>query len=76
MYLSELAYLQLEISFVCTLSNFLKITQVLSMDYDLHSIRLTEEKLVIIQEGEGAITKVDSFLCSCGNDQVPTTTCA
>ena len=32
----------------------------------LESIRLTEEKLHIIQEGEGAITKVDSFLCSCG----------
>ena len=30
------------------------------------SIRLTEEKLHIIQEGEGAIIKVDSFLCSCG----------
>ena len=32
----------------------------------LRSIHLTEEKLHIIQEGEGAITKVDSFLCSCG----------
>ena len=32
----------------------------------LESIRLTEEKLHIIQEGKGAITKVDSFLCSCG----------
>ena len=32
----------------------------------LKSIKLTEEKLHIIQEGEGAITKVDSFLCSCG----------
>ena len=32
----------------------------------LKSIRLAEEKLHIIQEGEGAITKVDSFLCSCG----------
>ena len=29
----------------------------------LESIRLTEEKLQI---REGAITKVDSFLCSCG----------
>ena len=38
----------------------------------LESIRLTEEKLHIIQEGEGAITKVDSFLCSCGEDH----TCA
>ena len=35
-------------------------------DYILESIRLTEEKLHIIQEGEGAITKADSFLCSCG----------
>ena len=32
------------------------------------SIRLTEEKLHIIQEGEGAITKVDSFLCSCSKN--------
>ena len=32
----------------------------------LESIHLTEEKLHIIQEGEGAITKVDSFLCFCG----------
>ena len=35
-------------------------------DLVLKSIKLTEEKLHIIQEGEGAITKVDSFLCSCG----------
>ena len=35
-------------------------------DHILESIRLTEEKLHIIQKGEGAITKVDSFLCSCG----------
>ena len=35
-------------------------------DHVLKSISLTEEKLHIIQEGEGAITKVDSFLCSCG----------
>ena len=35
-------------------------------DHVLESIRLTEEKLHIIQEGEDAITKVDSFLCSCG----------
>ena len=34
----------------------------------LESIRLTEEKLHIIQEGKSAITKVDSFLCSCGKD--------
>ena len=32
----------------------------------LESIHLTEKKLHIIQEGEGAITKVDSFLCFCG----------
>ena len=32
----------------------------------LQSIHLTEKKLHIIQEGEGAITKVDTFLCSCG----------
>ena len=35
-------------------------------DHVLRSISLTEEKLHIIQKGEGAITKVDSFLCSCG----------
>ena len=35
-------------------------------DHVLESIRLTEEKLHIIQEGEGAITKIYSFLCSCG----------
>ena len=35
-------------------------------DLVLESIRLTEKKLHIIQEGEGAITKVDSFLCCCG----------
>ena len=35
-------------------------------DHVLESIRLTEEKLHIIQEGEDAITKVYSFLCSCG----------
>ena len=34
-------------------------------DRVLKSIRLTEEKLHLIQEGEGAITKVDSFRCSC-----------
>ena len=35
-------------------------------DLVLESIHLTEEKLHIIQEGEGDITKVDSFLCFCG----------
>ena len=35
-------------------------------DLVLESIRLTEKKLHIIQEGDGAITKVDSFLCCCG----------
>ena len=32
----------------------------------LESMHLAEEKLHLIREGEGAITKVDSFLCSCG----------
>ena len=35
-------------------------------NFILKSIRLTESKLHIIQDGEGAITKVDSFLCTCG----------
>ena len=34
-------------------------------DHVLESICLTEEKLHLIQEGEGAITKVDSFRCYC-----------
>ena len=37
-------------------------------DHVLKSIHLTEEKLHLIQEGEGTITKVDSFRCSCDKD--------
>ena len=57
-------YLQLEIYFSC----FGQLPQDCATirDLVLESIRLTEEKLHIIQEGEGAITKVDTFLCSCG----------
>ena len=63
MYLIE-RHLQLEIYFSC----FEDLPQDCATirDLVLKSIRLTEKKLHIIQEGEGAITKVDSFLCSCG----------
>ena len=57
-------HLQLEIYF--SLCEQLPQDCITIRDYVLKSIRLTEEKLYIIQEGEGAITKVDSFLCSCG----------
>ena len=63
MYLIE-RHLQLEIYF--SLCEQLPQDCATIRDYILESIRLTEEKLHIIQEGEGAITKVDSFLCSCG----------
>ena len=54
-------HLQLEIYF----SGFKQLSQdcMTIRDLVLKSIKLTEEKLHIIQ---GAITKVDSFLCSCG----------
>ena len=57
-------HLQLEIYFSC----FGQLPQDCATirDLVLEAIRLTEEKLHFIQEGEGAITKVDSFLCSCG----------
>ena len=57
-------YLQIEIYF----SFYKELQQDCATVRDLvrESICLTEEKLYIIQEGEGAITKVDSFLCSCG----------
>ena len=57
-------HLQLEIYFSC----FEQLPQDCATirDHVLESIHLTEEKLNIIQQGEGAITKVDSFLCSCG----------
>ena len=57
-------HLQLEIYFTC----FEQLPEYCATirKHVLESIRLTEEKLHIIQEGEGAITKVDSFLCSCG----------
>ena len=57
-------HLQLEIYF--TLCKQLPQDCATIRDHVLKSISLTEEKLHIIQEGEGAITKVDSFLCSCG----------
>ena len=57
-------HLQLEIYF--TLCKQLPRECTTIRDYILESIRLTEEKLHIMQEGDGAITKVDSFLCSCG----------
>ena len=59
-------HLQLEIYF--SLCEQLPQDCATIQDHVLESIRLTEEKLHIIQEGEGAITKVDSFLhvCSCG----------
>ena len=57
-------HLQLEIYFSC----LERLPQDCATIHDciLKSIGLTEEKLQIIQEGEGAITKVDSFLCLCG----------
>ena len=57
-------HLQLEICF--SLCEQLPQECATIRDLVLESIRLTEEKLHIIQEGEGSITKVDSFLCSCG----------
>ena len=57
-------HLQLEIFFSCFEQLPKDCTTI--RDLVLMSIKLTEEKLHIIQEGEGAITKVDSFLCSCG----------
>ena len=54
-------HLQLDICYSCC--DRLEQECVNIRNYVLESIRLTEEKLHI---REGAITKVDSFLCSCG----------
>ena len=54
-------HLRLEVSFSFCKKRSLDCATI--RDHVLESIRLTEEKLHI---REGAITKVDSFLCSCG----------
>ena len=54
-------HLQLEVHYSCC--DQLQQDCSIIRNYVLESIRLTEEKLHI---REGAITKVDSFLCSCG----------
>ena len=54
-------HLQLEVHYSCC--DQLQQECVIIRNHVLESIRLTEEKLHI---REGAITKVDSFLCSCG----------
>ena len=56
-------HLQLEIYFSLSEQHHQHCATILN--HILESICLTEEKH-INQEGEGAITKVDSFLCSCG----------
>ena len=57
-------HLQLEVHYSCSMKHK-KLRQECTIirNHVLESIRLTEEKLHI---REGAITKVDSFLCSCG----------
>ena len=57
-------HLQLEVNYSCSikLKKLRKECQIIR-NHVLESIRLTEEKLHI---SGGAITKVDSFLCSCG----------
>ena len=54
-------HLQLEVHYSCC--DQLQQECAIIRNHVLESIRLTEEKLHI---REGAITKVDSFLCSCG----------
>ena len=54
-------HLQLEVHYSCC--DQLRQECEIIRNHVLESIRLTEEKLHI---REGAITKVDSFLCSCG----------
>ena len=54
-------HLQLEVHYSCC--DQLQQEYAIIRNHVLESIRLTEEKLHI---REGAITKVDSFLCSCG----------
>ena len=54
-------HLQLEVHYSCC--DQLQQECTIIRNHVLESIRLTEEKLHI---REGAITKVDSFLCSCG----------
>ena len=54
-------HLQLEVHYSCC--DQLQQECAIIRNHVLESIRLTEEKLLI---REGAITKVDSFLCSCG----------
>ena len=57
-------HLQLEVHYSCC-SEPMKLREECKIirNHVLESIRLTEQKLHI---REGAITKVDSFLCSCG----------
>ena len=57
-------HLQLEVHYSCCIepTNLREECKIIR-NHVLESIRLTEEKLLI---REGAITKVDSFLCSCG----------
>ena len=61
-------HLQLEIYFSLSEQHHQHCATILN--HILESICLTEEKH-INQEGEGAITKVDSFLCSCGKGSAP-----
>ena len=56
-------HLQLEVHYSCYDHEQLQQECAIIRNHVLESIRLTEEKLHI---REGAITKVDSFLCSCG----------
>ena len=56
-------HLQLEVHYSCSSIKKLRKECKIIRNHVLESIRLTEEKLHI---REGAITKVDSFLCSCG----------
>ena len=56
-------HLQLEVHYSCSSIKKLRKECKIIRNNVLVSIRLTEEKLHI---REGAITKVDSFLCSCG----------
>ena len=61
-------HLQLEVHYSCCSIKKLRKECKIIRNNILKSIRMTEEKLHI---REGAITKVDSFLCSCGEGSRP-----
>ena len=66
-------HLQLEVHYSCSSIKHKQLREEFKIirNYVLESIHLTEEKLHI----SGAITKVDSFLCSCGEGSRPKHIC-